>query len=318
MAMDLDELAACIDMLKDRIQSHRASLQENESRTRMALIDPLLRALGWDVSDPVIVTPEYKVNGERADYALLRPDGQPEPAALLEAKRLDERLDSHRMQMVNYANMRGINYAGLTDGNNWELYRVFEAGRPLQDRQILDVSIAGEPAHASALKLLLLWRPNLAFWEPAPANAPILAAPQPDIAPAPAPRPPAASNWVALSEYNPPKGTPCPTDIRFWDQSERPLQHWRDILTHVVEKLYREGQLTVEHVPIIRNDGRAMVHTEPVHPTGEAFQSHRKIEGNPPLFVHVHMNAASARHRTRWLLKRFSLNPAAVYLRLPQ
>ena len=38
----------------------------------MALIDPLLRTLGWDVFDPKVVTPEFKVEGGRADYALLR------------------------------------------------------------------------------------------------------------------------------------------------------------------------------------------------------------------------------------------------------
>ena len=157
--MGLDDLMGCIEALKERMQPHRAVLRENETRTRMALIDPLLRALGWDVSDPSVVTPEYKVSGGWADYALLRPDGK--PAATLEAKKLGETLASHRMQMLNYANMSGIEYAGLTDGNHWELYRVFQPG-PLEERRILDVSIADDPAYASALKLLLLWRPNLA------------------------------------------------------------------------------------------------------------------------------------------------------------
>ena len=153
--MGLDELAACIEQLKTRMQSHRADLEENEIRTRMALIDPLLRALGWDVSDPAVVRPEFKIDNKPADYALLRPDG--EPAATLEAKRLGESLVAHRMQMLNYANILGIAYAGLTDGNHWELYKVFEPGR-LEDRRIVDVSIAEAPAHVSALKLLLLWR----------------------------------------------------------------------------------------------------------------------------------------------------------------
>lgn len=71
----------------------------------MALIDPLLRTLGWDVFDPEVVTPECKVGEGRADYALLRADGR--PAAIVEAKKLGEALSSHRMQMLNYANMSG-------------------------------------------------------------------------------------------------------------------------------------------------------------------------------------------------------------------
>ena len=156
--MGLDDLAGCIELLKERMQSYRTDLEENEIRTRVALIDPLLRALGWDVSDPGMVMPEYKIDNKPADYALFQPNGR--PAATLEAKKLGEPLNSHRMQMLNYANVAGIEYAGLTDGNHWELYKVFQPGR-LEDRRVLEVSIADAPAHVSALKLLLLWRPNL-------------------------------------------------------------------------------------------------------------------------------------------------------------
>ena len=50
--MGLDDLVARIELLQARIRSHKAALRENETRTRMALIDPLMPALGWDVSDP--------------------------------------------------------------------------------------------------------------------------------------------------------------------------------------------------------------------------------------------------------------------------
>ena len=140
--MGLDDLVARIELLRARIRSHNTALRENETRTRMALIDPLLHALGWDVSDPGVVTPEYKVSDGWADYALLRPNGQ--PAATVEAKKLGEPLMSHRMQMLNYANASGIDYAGLTDGNHWELYNVFKRGQ-LEERRILEVSIANDP-----------------------------------------------------------------------------------------------------------------------------------------------------------------------------
>ena len=71
--MLLEDLVGCIELLQERIRSYSAPLRENETRTRMALIDPLLRALDWDVSDPGVVTPEYRVKDGWADYALLRP-----------------------------------------------------------------------------------------------------------------------------------------------------------------------------------------------------------------------------------------------------
>lgn len=94
------------------------------------------------------------------------------------------------------------------------------------------------------------------------------------------------------------------------------MNSWRELLAHVVEKLYGAGRLTVEDVPIKRSDNRFMVHTEPVHPTGEAFRSYRRIEGSPPLFVHVQMSASSARSRTRWLLKQYGVDPGTVRLQL--
>jgi len=312
--MGLDDLAGCVELLKERMQSYRTVLEENEIRTRAALIDPLLHALGWDVSDPAMVMPEYKIDNKPVDYALFRSDG--EPAATLEAKKLGESLGAHRMQMLNYANMAGIEYAGLTDGNHWELYKVFQPGR-LEERRILEVSIADAPAHASALKLLLLWRPNLASGEPTLASTPIVD----DRRPAPAPvqveqataPPPAASNWIALSEYNPPSGTPSPTAIRFWDGSERSLAHWREILVNVVEKLYTQGRLSVKDVPMWRGSQRYRVHTEPVHPTGKRFEGPKAVTGTP-LFVNAHISAANVRRETKRLLKHCGLDPADVHL----
>ena len=269
--MGLDDLVGCIELLNNRMRSYRTDLEENEIRTRMALIDPLLRALGWDVADPAVVKPEHKVGNKLADYALLRSDGK--AAATLEAKKLGESLGAHWMQMLNYANASGIEYVGITDGNHWELYDVFRRGT-LEERRLLDVSIADAPAHESALKLLLLWRPNLASGRPVTANTPMVS--NDELAPAPSgveqvsTAPPVASNWAALSEYDPPIGTPTPTAIRFWDGSERSLAAWRDILINVVEKLYGQGRLTVKDVPLWPGSQRYRVHTEPVHPAGKA------------------------------------------------
>ena len=152
--MPLDDLVGVIGTLQRRICAHGAALRENETRTRMALCDPLLSVLGWDVSDPGLVMPEYNVSGRRADYALLVPDGR--PVATIEAKKLGASLEAHRMQMLNYSNASDVEYAGLTDGDRWELYEVFKRGQ-LEDRRILDVSISSMAAHEWALRLLLIW-----------------------------------------------------------------------------------------------------------------------------------------------------------------
>ena len=269
-----------------------------------------------DVSDPGLVTPEYRAGGGRADYALLGPDGK--PVAAVEAKKLGEGLESHRMQMLNYANASGIEYAGLTNGDRWELYDVFQRG-PLEERRMLDVSIASGPAHESALALLLLWQPNVASGrQPLPAARPVLGDAQ-DPAPEPADAGQVSASrlvspgWVALSEYDPPAKAPRPSAIRFWDGSEQTLKSWYEILTLVVKKLYTEGRLTAEDAPIQWSRSVYSVHTESTHPTGKPFANFKTIDGTP-LFVNVNLNAAQVRGNTKRLLQRFGMNPAGVYL----
>ena len=217
--MPFDDLVHVIETLKERIGAHRQSLQSNETRTRMALIDPLLRALGWDTEDPALVLPEYESSG-RADYALL--GGAGKPSAIIEAKRLGESLANHRGQMVNYANMSGIPYAGLTDGNIWEFYDVFDR-KPLEERRLLHVSIANDAAHECALKLLLLWRANLASGQPIQPSTPVLAD-SAELQPPPSPpapssskpvSPPSSEGWIALTEFDTTAGAQAPEAIRF-------------------------------------------------------------------------------------------------------
>ena len=118
-------LQSVIEKLQKTIEAHRRYLAENEIRTRQVLIDPLLRELGWAVSDPEVVQLEYWVKKQRADYALMS-DGQ--PVAVIEAKKLGIDLEDQIMQALNYANAGGIPYMILTDGDKWEMYEVFKQG----------------------------------------------------------------------------------------------------------------------------------------------------------------------------------------------
>ena len=310
----LDELVECIDELKDRISKHRNSLNENETRTRMQLIDPLLRVLGWDVSDPHNVIPEFKVSDGWADYALLRNDGK--PAAMVEAKKLDEPLKpAHRAQMLKYAIELGIPYTGLTDGNHWELYNVFQPV-PMEDKQILDISLLNTHTHESALKLLLLWRPNLDSTNTVTANEPVLVDTQ-SVSPIqpidPDPNPP--SNWTVLADYEPPANTRAPKAVRLWDNTERQVNHWYEVLTIVAEKLYDDSVLRVEHTPIQWSPKTYSIHTQPIHPTGKKFDNYKEI-GKSGLFVNVNLNSYQVRASTRKLLEKYKISAGTLYLKV--
>ena len=158
LTMALDELVATIETIKQHIRSHRTSLTANETRTRQVLIDPLLRALGWDVTDPTSVELEYEVRGKRADYALLV-DGK--PVAVIEAKRLSKQLiDDDTMQVMNYANTAGIEYMVVTNGDEWNMYSVFQRGA-IEHRLVMELRLSPNPSHISALHSLGMWHPNL-------------------------------------------------------------------------------------------------------------------------------------------------------------
>ena len=58
--MVLEELHELVEALKARIDAHSVELQKSEALTRYALIDPLLRALGWDTADPSQVLVEFR------------------------------------------------------------------------------------------------------------------------------------------------------------------------------------------------------------------------------------------------------------------
>ncbi len=172
--MGLDDLQATIEKLKDKIDTHRPYLSNNETATRQVLIDPLLLKLGWDVSDPDQVALEYSAGtgSERADYALKSNDV---PVAVIEAKNLGSQLEEREiMQALNYANSRGIAYMAVTNGDDWRMYDVF-ARQPIEERILMQFSITQTPAHESALQALRMWRSNLASpGNPMPASDPVL------------------------------------------------------------------------------------------------------------------------------------------------
>ena len=330
-AVPLDDLVSVIETLKARLETHRQVLQANETRTRMALIDPLLQALGWNTADPALMLPEYDLRGSRADYALL--DGAGKPVALVEAKKLGEQLVSHRMQIVNYANLSGVPYAGLTDGNHWELYKVFDPA-PIEDRLLLNVSIEDQPAHEVALKLLLFWQPNLAAGDPVEANEPVLttvteseapqlgAEPEVEEPPAPAPArasepPPATEGLVPLSEVASVTGKSPPTVAWFPGGSTREVSSWRNLLLSTIEWLWSSGSLTMSNIPVKGAKGAHIVNTDGKQPSGKAFINPQPIAGTP-LIVNANLSAAGTLTWTKRLLQTCGVSLEEVRLQFEE
>jgi hypothetical protein len=74
--------------------------------------------------------------------------------------------------MVSYANMSGVSYAGLTDGDIWELYDVFQQRR-LHDKRVIQASITNTPVSQCALMMSHLRPDGLMLEQPTEASAPV-------------------------------------------------------------------------------------------------------------------------------------------------
>lgn len=310
----LDELMSCIETLRERMKIHKEVLSANETRTRTQLIEPLLSALGWDVADPASVTPEYNPTGRiRADYALRNPEG--DVMMVLEAKNLGNQLDAHD-QMLVYAVGKGIKYAGLTDGDRWELYDVFKQV-PMDQKQLLDVSVARDPIHEVAMRMLLLWQPNLASGSPISTPEPIIQPqpPKPDPPPPdpPPPDPPPDSELVSLGDYAPAPYTPPPLSVIYWDKEQRKLESWYELLTFTVEKMYSDGLIKYEDLPIESRHNTYAITKTPRARNGAKFTFYEKI-GDPPIYVNTNLNAGQIRFRTKVVLQKFGKAPSEVLL----
>ena len=112
-------IANLIRQLRYRVQHHGDYLSSvDETRTRYTLIDPILRVLGWELSDPSQVKVEIDINVSTAvmkvDYALYNTGSGERPWTLVEAKRLDPR------QIERFRNMQSLKQNELA--SSWEAF----------------------------------------------------------------------------------------------------------------------------------------------------------------------------------------------------
>ena len=112
---------------KGRVQAD-APVNNHETSTRYMVIDPVLRALGWDLSDPAECVVEYAVArrahypATRVDYVLK--DGAGKPAIAIEAKRIDVESDDEDAleQMERYLqDIPTATVAVVTNGQYWTI-----------------------------------------------------------------------------------------------------------------------------------------------------------------------------------------------------
>ncbi len=168
--MGLDDLKEVIEELQGMIETRNNYLLGKERRTRQVLIDPLLGALGWDVSDPGAVYIEHNW----MDYALMSnatPDAV--PVTVIEAKPLGESLEKKAItQAIAYAIENNIPYIIVTNGDRWEMYEVLKPGT-MKDKTMMEFQLSAHLPKECVLQASQMWKPNLASSDSKEAMKPV-------------------------------------------------------------------------------------------------------------------------------------------------
>ena len=140
-------------ILEKVIGTLRSGDLQREEDVKLAVILPILRALGWDETD-LSIRAEYPTGPGRVDYALL---SDSRPQVFVEAKRrgaLDVRAEA---QLFRYANNRGVPLLLLTDGYRWDFYLSMADGPP-EERRFCSLELAGDddlPVYSETLETYL-------------------------------------------------------------------------------------------------------------------------------------------------------------------
>ena len=285
----------------------------------MALIDPVLCVLGWEVSNPGIVTIEPKGPGGWADYALLGNNGRT-IVIFVEAKKLSDR-DAPISQTVGYAvteniqNNANVRYCASTNGDTWELYDI------IAQKSVMKTSIFSEDAAKCAFKLLGLWRGSMADGaydiaiEPV---APTVTIPVEPPTPTPTPTP---GEWVALNEGFDPNGKPAPKFLRLPSGQEININSWRELIIQTATWLHNVGKLTKENCQILSWEtanaaaNRYILSNDGKHVDGTEFRHPHPIADN--VILEIHLSSREVVRRTTHLLEKCGQDPSTILLRLP-
>ena len=314
--MILESLFELVETLKVRIDAHGDQLRQSEALTRYALINPLLRELGWDTGDPALVIPEYNSGGGSADYALL---GNGSPVVMVEAKRLGTLLQGSVVsQGIQYCLEEGTEHFAVTDGQRWEVYET-HIPVPIDQKKVVDFDLKGQQSAEVCLNALALWRPSVLSGHVDQGHGSVIGLTE-DI-PAPlvttdpqSSTPPDGYNWEPLTEITSATGLK-PVEMLFPDSSRTQLKYWTYLPVGVVRWLVNKGMLSSGHCPIISRGPKTshyIVNTQPIHSDGALFSSSSEVNG---LYVERHGSSIALLDRTKTIIEHVNQDPAQFSIR---
>ena len=135
----IDQLRA----LASRIASTKDLIQTEEA-TKNAMVMPFIQALGYNVFDPLEVTPELVADvgtkkGEKVDYAILMTG---KPIILFECKKCGADLNiNHASQLFRYFHVTEARFGILTNGLTYRFFTDLEQPNKMDEKPFLEFNL---------------------------------------------------------------------------------------------------------------------------------------------------------------------------------
>jgi len=130
-------------ILASRVANTRAMIQTEEA-TKNAMVMPFIQILGYNVFDPLEVTPELVSDvgtkkGEKVDYAILK-DGK--PIILFECKKAGAELGiNHAGQLFRYFHVTSARFGVLTNGLLYRFFTDLEQPNKMDEKPFFEFNI---------------------------------------------------------------------------------------------------------------------------------------------------------------------------------
>ena len=146
-----EEINEALKKYAERVQGYKDRLGKwNEDEVKGYLIEPFLKALLWDPTDPNFVRRQYPVTmgseTKKVDYALMSGDS---PACVVEAKAGEIDVSDAR-QALSYARNLDVSWALVTNGQRVCLYGTeFYKSENIMNALVMDIAISPDSIDVS-------------------------------------------------------------------------------------------------------------------------------------------------------------------------
>ena len=309
----VSDLEKLFDDIGTLCTQHDDYMRRNEYRTRICLIDPVLRMLGWNVESPEMVELELELTrpeGKRADYALKVKDRY---VAIVEAKSFSSNLESKStlQQAYRYALGAGVQHFVLTDGNRWKLYGLNQDVPVKKLQPSVEFDINSDKSSDLAIKALSLRHPKLVLGQKeSRASKLTFKTPTSDSkggrpSMKASKSPPKGSRWHPISKLSVGNQECPPAWIKFPDKTVMSFVRpgWIGVPFNLVRWLVDTRRLHRHHLPVKRDNGKALIVDSPI---GNPREVRKGFYMNRGRGSQAHFSDALD------LMQQFKINPATV------